>query len=320
MKSQSSIHSIAIIGLIIAGLVVAAPASAQRRASGQISGGCGSALATAYDAIEAVPLSAYEEAEIAFLREEEKLARDVYLNLAERWQLPIFNNIAGAEQRHMDLVSRLFETYGFEDPITDDTVGVFADSVLGQLYEELVARGEQSITEALMVGATIEDLDLADLDHLLAESANQHVALVAQNLTKGSRNHLRAFMAALTAQGGSFAPQYLDQQTFDEIVASDFERGVVYGTDGSVLAECGRRSRGQGMRRGPRANGTGNGTCDGSGNGVPSTSGDCDGNGPQGQGQPGGNGSGECDGQGPHGQGGNGNQPGGQGSGNGNGN
>ena len=54
-----------------------------------------------------------------FMREEEKLARDVYLVLAEKWDLGLFWNIAESEQQHMDAVLKLLKKYGLEDPAGD---------------------------------------------------------------------------------------------------------------------------------------------------------------------------------------------------------
>ena len=48
---------------------------------------------------------------ILFMREEEKLARDVYLALAERWDMNVFSNIARSEQTHMDSVLTLIELF-----------------------------------------------------------------------------------------------------------------------------------------------------------------------------------------------------------------
>jgi len=64
-------------------------------------GNCFGGIGTLFDQIEVTYLTAEEETELVYMREEEKLARDVYLTLTDTWQLPIFWNIAGAKQRHM---------------------------------------------------------------------------------------------------------------------------------------------------------------------------------------------------------------------------
>ncbi|NCB02187.1 MAG: DUF2202 domain-containing protein, partial [Spirochaetia bacterium] len=60
---------------------------------------------------------------ILLMREEEKLARDVYLTLYEKWNLRTFSNIARAEQKHMDAVAYLLSTKGIEDPVKEAKIG-----------------------------------------------------------------------------------------------------------------------------------------------------------------------------------------------------
>jgi hypothetical protein len=283
MKISSS--RLILAAAVVAAVALAAPADAQRRASAQLGPNCAGGFQALFDAIEPVPLSAAEEAEVLYLREEEKLARDVYLTLAERWQLPIFSNIARAEQQHMDLVFRLIEVYGLIDPITDDTVGVFSNPDLGILYEQFVIDGADTLVAALTVGATIEDMDLYDLYDLVEFTTNDHITLVAYNLAKGSRNHLRAFVRALLAQGESYTPQSLDQETFDAILAAETERRTFYDADGEPVTACGADVGGFGMRRGAGQGGQSNEN-GGSGTGT----GTCDGTGPNGGGNGGGNG------------------------------
>ncbi len=250
------ILAVAIVAVVA---LAAPPVEAQLRASAQVGANCAGGLGALWDEIEPVPLSAAEEAEVLYLREEEKLARDVYLTLAERWQLPIFSNIARAEQQHMDLVFWIIEAQGLIDPVTDDTIGVFLDPDLDSLYDTFTTDGEASLVAALTVGATIEDMDLADLLILLDLTDNDQIEIVAHNLAKGSRNHLRAFVRALAAQGETYTRQYLDQETFDAVLAADMERQMFYDADGEPVPACGV-GRGFGMRRGPGQNGNGTAT------------------------------------------------------------
>ena len=271
MKSRNSFNLLAVTTAVFLSLALASPGLAQqRRASGQVrSGGgtCTGGVGTLFDEIEVTYLTTEEETHMVYMREEEKLARDVYLTLADKWQLPIFGNIAGAEQRHMDALKRVVDLYEVVDPVVDDTVGVFANAHLADLYTGLVAQGSTSLVDGLIVGATIEDLDLKDLDEMLANADNDHVKLVGNNLAKGSRNHLRAFMRALIAQGGSYEPQYISQEAFDAILATDMERRIVYGADGEAHEACGgggrggqgRRGQGQGNRGGSGSGGSNQG-------------------------------------------------------------
>jgi hypothetical protein len=115
------------------------------------------------------------------------------------------------------------------------------------LYEQLVVQGSESLAAALQVGAPIEDLDITDLAASLAQTDNPDIILVYENLMKGSRNHLRAFVSTLQRQTGTtYQPQYLDQTTYDAIINGTMESGNGQGSGGNG-------------RRGNSGNGRGNG-------------------------------------------------------------
>lgn len=162
-------------------------------------------------------------ADLLFLREEEKLARDVYLTLYDAWHLTPHQNIASSEQTHTDRVADLLAAAGLTDPVVDDTVGVFVNPQLDALYDELVAAGTPSEIEALRVGAIIEDLDIRDLDDMKARTTDPTVLATYDALQCGSRNHLRSFTGQLASRGVTYVPQYLTQTAYDAIVAGDRE-------------------------------------------------------------------------------------------------
>jgi hypothetical protein len=142
-------------------------------------------------------LTELEELNILYMREEEKLARDVYLVMYDLWGADIFANISESEQRHMDAVKNLITRYGLTDPVVDDGIGVFTNPELKELYDELIVAGEVSLEEALKVGVAIEELDIADLKQALTETDKRNIERVFQNLLSGSNNHLDAFNACL---------------------------------------------------------------------------------------------------------------------------
>jgi hypothetical protein len=150
------------------------------------------------------PLTDAEIAHILYMREEEKLARDVYLVLSEIWDCPVFANISAAEQRHMDATGLLITKYNLEDPVGDDVPGVFQDGHLAGLYADLMLEieGQTSLLEALDVGRRIEEEDIADLNAALEEITARDVEWVFENLLRGSTNHLSAF-TRLIANGGT---------------------------------------------------------------------------------------------------------------------
>ena len=82
----------------------------------------------------------------------------------------------------------------------------------------------QSLIEALFVGAEIEQIDLIDIQNLVnALEGNEDIAIVYQNLMKGSRNHLQTFVKNLANQGVDYAPLHLSQEEYDAIINADFK-------------------------------------------------------------------------------------------------
>ena len=184
------------------------------------------ALSASLDELSTDALSADEAGGILYMREEEKLARDVYLTLYEQWGIPIFQNIASSEATHMDAVGTLIDRYGLEDPAAGKDIGEFADVTLQELYDGLTGEGAESLAAALRVGAAIEEIDILDLEKHIAETGKSDIILVYENLMKGSRNHLRSFVSTLQRQeGGSYQPQYLDQAAYEAIISTPAERG-----------------------------------------------------------------------------------------------
>lgn len=180
-----------------------------------MAGGFGSHAA----AQSAAPQLSTEEANtLVWMREEEKLARDTYITLYERWGARVFNNISRSEQKHMDALLVLLTAYGISDPVTDDTVGVFNDPVLGELYDKLIADGYVSSLDALYVGAYIEELDIKDLWEAIDGSTHADVTAAYENLLAGSYKHLNAFVGQIEQSGIDYQAQVLKQSEVDKIL------------------------------------------------------------------------------------------------------
>lgn len=168
-------------------------------------------------------LSTDETNSLLVMREEEKLAYDVYTTLYKKWGLAVFNNISSSELTHTTAVLTLLNRYNIADPVGNNAVGKFGNSTLQTLYNQLVAQGSISITEAVKVGATIEDLDIFDLHEWQKKVDNQDINFVYDNLTKGSRNHLRSFFGQVLNQNSTYKAQYITQTEFDAIIDSPKE-------------------------------------------------------------------------------------------------
>ncbi|MCA9150430.1 MAG: DUF2202 domain-containing protein [Planctomycetales bacterium] len=164
---------------------------------------------------------------ILFIREEEKLARDVYLTFAEQYSDQVFDNIARSEQKHMDAVAGLINTYQLEDPVLDDTRGVYTNPVFTQMYEDLVDKGSRGIIDAYQVGQLIEVTDIDDLAIAIDSSDHADIDLVYQNLLKGSNNHLAAFTSHIGVVGDSNQDGVFDSNDLMLVMQSgEYEDGV----------------------------------------------------------------------------------------------
>ena len=162
---------------------------------------------------------------LVLMREEEKMAHDVYSFLYDKWNIMIFNNIASSEQTHTDAVLKLLDKYDIDDPASGKNIGVFNDTSLQRMYNQLLINGNYSLLSALTVGATIEDLDIYDLEKLILKADNQDIAFVYNNLLKASRNHMRAFYSQIVNNGGTYRAKYISQQQLEDIVNSPKEVG-----------------------------------------------------------------------------------------------
>lgn len=180
------------------------------------------------DCLMSLPMEDLSDAEtehLQYMREEEYLAKDVYTYLYDMYNLPVFNNISKAEQFHTSVIKALIDKYDLEDPGEGHVEGVFQNETLQTIYNQLISTGDNSLEDALVVGATIEDLDIFDLEESLNDVDNQDITLVFNSLMKGSRNHMRAFSAHLNFHDITYVPQYISQEEYNEIITSSWEIG-----------------------------------------------------------------------------------------------
>lgn len=171
-------------------------------------------------------LSKIEKEGLAFMREEEKMAYDVYTVLYNRWGLTSFLNISQSESSHMAAVKTLLDRYGLVDPAAGKGAGEYSSPVIQNLYDLLVLQGDSSSVKALTVGALIEEVDIRDLKEQLLSSSRTDIQNVYQNLMRGSRNHLSSFSENLSLLGVIYIPQYLTTEEYEAIINSPRETGT----------------------------------------------------------------------------------------------
>lgn len=166
-------------------------------------------------------LLATEREGLLWMREDERLARDVYVALARRWGTGPFAAMAGAKETHIEAVRLLIDRYGVGDPEPATMAGRYADPAIGLLHQELVTTGSASFVDGLKVGARIEERTIVDL--LARASAHPDFAMVYAELERASRNHLRALVHQIERDGAHYAPTRLAQSVYDRIIGSGLE-------------------------------------------------------------------------------------------------
>lgn len=199
-----------------------------------------------------------ERESVIYMREEEKLARDVYKMMYAKYDLRPFRNIKQAEQTHMDLMKDLLTKYGIDDPVSSDETGSFTNAELKELYTKLIEQGNLSLVDALKAGALIEETDIADLDKQLKVTQNKDIKDTYDYLRYGSENHLRAFVRNLRSNGVEYTPVVLSKEDFDKIISAENSGN----NNNRGYFNCRNRCDGTGKGRG-----NGRGLGDGFGNG-----------------------------------------------------
>ncbi len=155
---------------------------------------------------------------LLFVREEEKMARDVYLYYSEKFNKPIFKNIAKSEQAHMEAVLCLLLHFEISDPALPDT-GLFTDEIIQGMYNDLISLGTGTIVDAMTAGANIEDFDIEDINTWMSKTENEAILSVFSKLVCGSGNHLISFCAHLEAYGVPYVPVYISVEEYEYILS-----------------------------------------------------------------------------------------------------
>lgn len=163
-----------------------------------------------------------EEETLIFMREEEKLARDVYLAFDRLWNHRVFRNIVRSEEQHMRILGREIFRSEISDSVINYNPGVFTDDTLQKLYDELVQRGSGSMQDSFVVAAYVEELDIRDLKDAIANTDRAELIAAYNSLLQGSYRHLQAFVRQIQRGGVEYEAQLLPP----EEVAAILGRGM----------------------------------------------------------------------------------------------
>ena len=145
---------------------------------------------------------------LAYMWHEEKLAKEIYLELNKIHPVTQLENIANnAEVKHIRLVQDLVEAYDINitnianyeirysaDELDNMPVGEFAIPEIQDLYNQLYDIGRVSVQASLEVGCMVEVTDIDDLDkYMEIASSNQALIDTFNILRDGSYSHYWSF-------------------------------------------------------------------------------------------------------------------------------
>ena len=220
-----------------AAVAVACDGTGTCTGTGQVSAGvaCGGTCAVAASDTTPLALSGTAVAALLFQIDEERMAGELYTAFGAKWGLPPFANIPKAEARHESVLRQLAIRAGLPAPAA--VAGKFDDAEVQKRYDALLALGSESADGALRTGAYVEEVDITDLNTLIAQTDGGALKDAAIALRTASGHHLKAFVGLLAARGITYAPQVLTADNFQALVAAT---GAGNGM-----------GRGQGWGRGP---------------------------------------------------------------------
>ncbi|MFI1991545.1 DUF2202 domain-containing protein [Actinoplanes sp. NPDC020271] len=130
---------------------------------------------------------------LASMAPEEKLAHDLYVAFAGRYDEAIFGHIAMSESQHLSMVRTVLRRYGIADPTVNQPPGTFTDPAVQSTYDKLLAQGEGGLSAALAAGQQVERDDIAALTAALSGLTAADVQQVYSRLLAASERHLAAF-------------------------------------------------------------------------------------------------------------------------------
>lgn len=162
-----------------------------------------------------------EKSTILRMREDEKMARDVYLTMNEKWNQKVFANILESEEYHMSQIKMLIDKYKLEDPVakTNDQRGVFINQDIQKMYDEFVVYGSANVLAAYRAGAKIEELDIKELKEAIAGTEQKEIKNTYDYLENASENHLNAFVRNIDRLGVKYEPVVLSKEEYNSIVS-----------------------------------------------------------------------------------------------------
>ncbi len=159
-----------------------------------------------------------EQQNLVFMREEEKLAWDLYREMHQIWGLSVFKSVSGEEKEHMKKMLGLLQMYNIPDPVQGDVPGRYVNVYISDIYQSLSQQGRRSVQDALKVCALQEEINILDLIRVSQSATQPKVLEVYAELQRNSISHLRSFAHSLEILGIRYQGVKIPQNTIDSIV------------------------------------------------------------------------------------------------------
>ena len=179
-----------------------------------------------------------EQSSLAFSRQEEKMAHDLYTAFGDKYESAVWDRIANSEQRHFDAIGRLLDQFDVADPTDGDAAGTYDDETLQGLYDNWLKQGEASEDAAFKAAIELEKRDIADLEKQIKATDNDDIKAVYERLLAGSENHLAAFTAWANGEPVTGLQQGQGMQQGQQNEARRAERSAV--CDGTGMDDTDR--------------------------------------------------------------------------------
>lgn len=165
--------------------------------------------------------------DLRYTREEQKMALDLYQEFYMLYEHHVFDQVASSEENNMEKVRNLLDVYGLVDPITGirELRGKFNNPTIQQHYDHFYALGIQSRTDALKVGAQVEEQDISHLQVQLSRTDNPLLQRTYEQLLKDSQKHLQAFVRNLEMEGQDYQATILSEERLKELLEDNIWEG-----------------------------------------------------------------------------------------------
>ncbi|MBV6652764.1 MAG: DUF2202 domain-containing protein [Mameliella sp.] len=168
-------------------------------------------------------LNQQEKNTLIKIAEGEKLAQDVYFDMADLWEAQSFVHFAVAEQQQLSIIQQIAERYNIELPkaVRSAQHGIFDNPEMQEYYISFIQKGQQSLTNANQVGVLIEEMDINALKEAINTTNNPGLKATYSLLLEVSNDHLAQFYYDLDNGGSAYIPDFTTTADFNAIMRDD---------------------------------------------------------------------------------------------------